>query len=135
MMDRKFRVAGAVYNGSLWAMLASLAVFRVTYIEMMLNTGFVFFGLWAAFALILFFWKRLGGLFGLKGTVINLIVCAGLAVALIGAARLSSVPAAIIREGLKQPRMPFAQLNCAVSAFLIVGLFFTKRGKIQQEVK
>jgi hypothetical protein len=130
-MDKKFRLAGAVYNSSLWAMLASLAVFRVTYIEMMLNTGYVFFWLWAAFALILFFWKKIGGLFGLKGTVVNLVVCAVAAAALLGVTRLSSVPAAIIREGLKQPRIPFVQLNTVICAFLIVGLFFTRRGKIQ----
>ncbi|GHT01016.1 hypothetical protein AGMMS50276_28170 [Synergistales bacterium] len=130
-MDKKFRLAGAVYNGSLWAMLVSLAIFRVTYIEMMLNTGLIFFALWAAFALILFFWKRLGGLFNLKGTVINLIICAIIAVAIIGVSRLASVPAAIIREGMKQTRIPFLWLNCAAGAFLVVGLFFMKRGKIQ----
>jgi hypothetical protein len=104
-------------------MLAALAVFRVTYVEMMLNTGFVFFGLWAAFAIVLFFWKRLGGFFGLGGTVMNLIVCAAAAIALLGATRLASVPAAIIREGLKQSRMPFLWINAVVCAFLIAGLW------------
>jgi hypothetical protein len=125
----------ALYNAFPGAMLASTALFRVRWLEMRVNVGWIFFALWGIFAFILakrgrFFAKLPDG----GGTTANLLVC-GLGIFLIlGKTRVFSLPAAIIREGLGLPRLPFSHVNTVIAGFLILGwffLFFTSRKRGQ----
>ena len=115
----------ALYNAFLVAMLVSTALFRMTWLEMRGNVGWIFFALWGIFAFILAKW---GHFFKqwlhVKGTTVNLLAC-GLGIFfLLGEARVYSVPAAIIREGLRLPRLPFSQINAIIAGFLILGWLF-----------
>jgi hypothetical protein len=123
----------ALYNAFPVAMLTAAALFRVTWLEMRINVGWIFFALWGIFAFILTKWSRFfAKLLDLRGTTANLLIC-GLGVfLLLGRARVFSVPAALIREGMGQPRLPFPWVNAAIGVFLLFGwlfLFFADRRK------
>jgi hypothetical protein len=115
----------ALYNAFPAAMLASAALFRITWLEMRVNVGWIFFALWGIFAFILAKWSRFFvKLLDVKGTTANLLVC-GLGVfLLLGQARVFAIPAALIREGLGLPRLPFLWINVSIVGFLLLGWFF-----------
>jgi hypothetical protein len=122
-----------LYNAFLVAMLGSAALFRITWLEMRVNVGWIFFALWGIFTLTLAKWYRsFTPLLGIEGTTANLLAC-GLGIFfLLGKARVLSVPAALIREGLGLPRLPFPWVNAAIAVFLLLGwvfLYFCKRRK------
>ena len=126
----------SLYNVFPVAMLVTAGLFRITLLEMAINMGWVFFGLWILSVLV---WITGNRFFKLpipevRGTTANLLVC-GLGVFfLLGKTRVFSIPAAIIREGLGLPRLPFLWINLTIVSFLLLGwlfLFFTspKRGQ------
>ncbi|MDR2180502.1 MAG: hypothetical protein LBP21_09350 [Synergistaceae bacterium] len=121
----------ALYNAFPIAMLAGTALFRITWLEMRVNLGWIFFALWGILAVILGTWSRFFvKLLDVRGTTANLCVC-GLGIFLLsGRTRLFSTPAALIREGLGLTRLPFLWINATIAGFLLLGwlaLFFANR--------
>jgi hypothetical protein len=125
------RFLKALYNAFPPAMLIAVGLFRITWLEMRVNIGWIFFGLWALFTLILVVWSRFfGKLLSVGGTSANLLVCCAGCAALLGLKRLAVVPASLIREGLTMTRLPFSTVNAVVIAALLLGwiaLFLRKR--------
>ena len=106
-----------LYNSFLWATAAAVALFRITWLEMRVNMGWILFGLWAILALC----AHLRGLRpGRSGTAVSLAGATGCCALLLGWERLFAVPAFILREGLGINRMPVDTINI----FLICGLLF-----------
>jgi hypothetical protein len=132
-LGKIFLILKALYNALPIAMLTSTALFRITWLEMRFNVGWIFFALWGILAFTFAKWSRFfAKLLDVKGTTANLLIC-GLGVfLLLGKARVFSIPAALIREGVGLPRLPFFWINMAIVAFLLLGwllLFFTSRRK------
>jgi hypothetical protein len=116
------KILKALYNAFPIAMLAGAALFRITWLEMRVNVGWIFFALWGILTLVLAAWGRFSAKSpGIGGTTANLLAC-GLGVfLLLGRARVFSVPAALVREGLGLPRLPFPWINAAIAGFLLLG--------------
>ena len=111
-----------LYNVFPVAMLVTAGLFRITLLEMTINMGWVFFGFWILSALIWITGNRFFKLPipGVRGTAMNLLVC-GLGLLLLLGARVTTVPAALVREGLRMPRLPFPWVNASLLGFLFLG--------------
>lgn len=112
-----------IYNSFLWAMVIALICFGNEWLQMRVNTGYI---LGASFVLltiifILMFRKKPCGMNAMF-TIINLIVCTAYGMITYGFKRLQIVPAAIIREGLHQPRAPFSAINTVLLSTAAVGI-------------
>jgi hypothetical protein len=123
----------ALYNAFPGAMLIAVVLFRIPWLEMRLNTGVIFFVLWGILTLTLMKWHRFSKrLLGPGGSLANLLFCGAVCAILLGWPRFGTVPAAIIREGLFQPRLPFFRVNAFLCAALLLGwtaLFLRERRK------
>ena len=115
MLTRAFTALSGAFPP---AMLIAAALFRVTRLEMMINMGWVFFALWALFALGLFFVVKK---ISVVPATLNIVLCGAVLLFLLGPGRVASVPAAIIREGIGAGKLPFSYVNAAVSTLLTVG--------------
>jgi hypothetical protein len=112
----------ALYGAFPASMLISVGLFRLTWLEMQVNMGWVFFALWVLFTIILLKWGRFLGICrGVRRALANLLVCGAGCLLLLGTSRITVVPASIIREGLMLPRLPFAHVNAGIGAFLFFG--------------
>jgi hypothetical protein len=124
-------ISMALYNAFPVAMLVSTALFRITWLEMQINVGWIFFALWGILTLIFAKWSRFfAKLLGIRGTTANLLICGAGVFLVLGKARVFSIPAALIREGMGLPRLLFSQINAAMGGFLLLGwlfLFFAGR--------
>jgi len=113
----------AVYNCFPWAMTIAITCFRSMWLQMRVNTGYIFLGGWVLLTAILcfVFWKKKKA-FRLIYTVVNLLICTLYAYFLYGWKRMQVVPAAIIREGLHQSTLKFAVINQFILILLVVGM-------------
>ena len=118
-----------LYNSFLWATAAAVALFRITWLEMRVNMGWILFGLWA----ILFLCAHLRGLRpGRVGTAVSLAGAIGCCALLLGWERLFAVPAFILREGLGIDRTPVDAINVVLAGILLLGwsvIAFGAKGK------
>ncbi|MGC4018244.1 MAG: hypothetical protein QM793_02715 [Muricomes sp.] len=109
------------YNCSIWAMVIALSCFHNTWLQMRINTGYVFYGSGLVLTILICItaekWEP-----GIFFTIINVILSAVYGYVLYGWKRLQVVPASLLREGIHQPVMKFAAINGAIFAFLIAGL-------------
>lgn len=112
----------SLYNSFLFSLLISLTLFTSEWLEMRVNIGFVFFGLWLLVFIVLSILSRkklkLGFIFSLN----NLIICFIVAFILYGLERLTIVPASIIREGLHMTSISFGVINIVITIFIVLGL-------------
>lgn len=123
-----------LYNGFLWSLLIALFCFDNVWLQMRVNVGYIFFGLWVLLSILgylIFRHKTPGSRRWL--TLISLIVCLGVALFKVGPQRLLVVPAAFIREGLHQNSLPFMIVNLVLGLILILGawLGLKKQNNIQ----
>lgn len=111
-----------LFNGSIWALTIALLCFQNEWLQMRVNTGWIFFALWPLLS-ILFMWLtyRRKVLLNGKFTLLNLIICLLLSGFILGWPSLETIPAALVREGLHQPRIPFETINRVIIAWLILG--------------
>ena len=118
-----------LYNSFLWATALAVALFRITWLEMRVNMGWILFGLWAILALC----AHLRGLRpGRIGTAVSLAGATGCCALLLGWERLFAVPAFILREGLGINRMPVDMINLVLAGVLLFGwsiITFGTKGK------
>jgi hypothetical protein len=130
----------ALYNAFPPAMLISVLMFKITWLEMQLNMGWLFFAFWGFLTAILAagerFFSLLSKFFSVKGTGANLLVCFAVCWVSLGWRRLEVVPASIIREGILMTRIPFRAINACVGAVLILGwlaIFIAEKRKSEEK--
>ena len=124
-------VLNKVYNTSLWAMTISMLLGMWAWLGMRMNLGWIFYGCWILFAVILVLIRKLSC--GWKFTTINVAVCAAVNFLVFGFDKLKILPAVRIREGIMMPTLNLGAVNTVMMAFLIVGfalvLFFGLKDK------
>lgn len=114
-----------IYNSFLWAMVIAITCFKNEWLQMRVNMGYI---LAASFILLvvvltLVFRKRVCKM-NTVFTVSNLIVCTVYGMIVYGFQRLQIVPAALIREGIHQTRIPFSTINIVLLLVVVVGVIF-----------
>lgn len=114
-----------IYNTFFWAFGIVLTLFNNTWIQMRVNLGLVFFLLWLGLCLLgLVLFRHRRQVPGLLFSAVNLAVCSGYCLLSYGLKRLLVVPAALIREGLGLPVLPFATINYVLAGFILIGFLF-----------
>ncbi len=122
-----------LYNSLTLGMLASVLMFRIEWLEMRVNIGWLFFGLVAIIFILQTVIKPLRKICStFTASALSLIVsCIGIYSAL-GFNSAKIIPASIIREGIMQTRIPFATINTVIMIVAVVGLaivFFTRKNE------
>jgi len=114
---------GALYNSFPWAMSVAITCFRSMWLQMRVNTGYIFYGCWLVFAILFATaMKRKSIKTGPLFSVINMLIWISYALVLYGWERMQIVPASIIREGIGQRVLKFAVINQTIFGFLLIGL-------------
>ena len=112
-------VVNKIYNTSLWAMTISMLLGMWAWLAMRMNLGWVFYGGWVVFAIVLILIRKLSC--GWKFTCINVAVCAVINIVVFGFDKLKILPAARIREGIMMPTLKLSAVNTVMVAFLGIG--------------
>ena len=112
-------VLNKIYNTSLWAMTISMLLGMWAWLAMRMNLGWVFYGGWVVFAIVLILIRKLSC--GWKFTCINVAVCAVINFVVFGFDKLKILPAARIREGIMMPTLKLSAVNTVMVAFLVIG--------------
>ena len=112
-------VVNKIYNTSLWAMTISMLLGMWAWLAMRMNLGWVFYGGWVVFAIVLVLIRKLSC--GWKFTCINVAVCAVINFVVFGFDKLKILPAARIREGIMMPTLKLSAVNAVMVAFLVIG--------------
>ena len=124
-------VLNKVYNTSLWAMTISMLLGKWAWLGMRMNLGWVFYGGWILFAVILILIRKFSC--GWKFTCINVAVFTVLNFVIFGYDKLKILPAARLREGIMMPTLKLSAVNSVMIAFLVIGfalvLFFGLKDK------
>lgn len=86
---------------------------------MRVNVGWILGAGWLIFFVIsLFLSKKYGWRWGFMFSLSNYLICTVYGIFLLGIARLSVVPAAIVREGLRITHTSFTVINCILLFFI-----------------
>lgn len=122
-----------LYNSITLGMLASVLMFQVTWLEMRVNIGWLFFGTVAVLFTLQTVIKPLRKICGtFTASALSLVVsCAGV-YSVLGFGSMKIIPASIIREGIMQTRIPFSTINTAIIITAVVGLavvFFSRKNE------
>ena len=124
-------VLNKFYNTSLWAMTISMLLGKWAWLGMRMNLGWVFYGGWILFAVILILIRKFSC--GWKFTCINVAVFTVLNFVIFGYDKLKILPAARLREGIMMPTLKLSAVNSVMIAFLVIGfalvLFFGLKDK------
>ena len=104
----------------------SVCLFRITWLEMRINLGWVFFGLTALLFMLQSVIKPLRRICGtFAASTLSLVTsCLGLWL-MLGCEGLKIIPASIIREGLMMNRISFSAINTAMIATAVIGWVLT----------
>lgn len=127
------KFVSALFNAILWALTISVFLFSNTTLQMMLNTGYVFWGGTLLFFLLqLFIYRKKDRGIGMIGSLVSLMVCFLASIAFVGPESLPVVPAALIREGLvfiPRKAMPFGLVNaCLIIVLVVLGALIVYDG-------
>lgn len=126
-----------LYNSFIWGMLISILTFQNEWLEMRINTGIFIPATMLLSLIVAMLIKKFSKLrilqLNLTITVLNVLVCTIIAIIVLGKERIQVVPAAIIREGIKEYNIDFFSINIALLIFLIFGIIlcFFERGGIK----
>lgn len=114
-----------IYNSFIWSLLIALFCFDNLWLQMRVNTGYIFMALWVVLSLLfnLIFRKQSFG-FGGWFSLVNLVICVIITLVSFGWTRLQTVPAALIREGLHQNTLSFTTVNIVLLFIIIGGLLW-----------
>ena len=112
-----------IYNSFLWSITIAALCFKSEWLQMRVNTGHIFWGLFILLSIVtgLYLRKRKEP-FNWIFTTGNLIICFLTGIICYGFDRLKVVPAALIREGIHQTRIPFATINLILLLITAAGL-------------
>ncbi len=124
-----------LYNSFIWGMFISILAFQNEWLEMRINIG-MFIPIVMALCLIVgTLLKKMGKehllQLNLIATIINVLACSIISLAVLGIERMQVVPASIVREGMKVTNISFDSINIILLLLLIVGLticFFERDG-------
>ena len=112
-----------LYNSATLSMLISVCLFKIEWLEMRVNIGWVFFGLSGLLfllQLVIHPLRKFCATF--TASALSLVIsCSGILL-LLDSESVKIIPASIIREGLMINRVPFATINAAMIAFAVIGL-------------
>lgn len=129
------KVFRLLYNSFIWGIFISILAFQNEWLEMRVNIG-VFIPIVMALCLIVgILLKKMGKehllQLNLTATIINVLACSIISLAVLGIERIQVVPASIVREGMKVTNISFDSINIILLLLLIVGLiicFFERDG-------
>lgn len=103
-------------------MTAATLCFKNEWLQMRVNTGLIFFGLFAVLAIVFcIIFRKKEVCFNWLFTVCNLAVCTLIGLFVYGFGRMKVVPAALLREGINQTRIPFSQINIVLFGCTLAG--------------
>ena len=112
-----------VYNSFIWAMTIAILCFKSEWLQMRVNTGYIFGGLLILSTVAVWFvFRKRENVFNSLFTAGNLIVCSLIGFIMYGAERMKVVPAALIREGIHQTRIPFSNINLVLCIITVAGI-------------
>ena len=113
-----------VYNSFLWAMTMAILCFKNEWLQMRVNTGYIFGGLLILSTVAVWFvFRKRENVFNSLFTAGNLVVCSAIGLVLYGSERMKVVPAALVREGIQQTRIPFSKINLILCIITVAGMF------------
>ena len=112
-----------IYNSFLCALTIATICFKNEWLQMRVNMGLIFFGLWIVLSVAGAIFSKRKDFWNWKSTTANLIICTLIGILLFGFARMKVVPAALIREGLNQTKIPFHQINVVLLVITVAGYF------------
>lgn len=101
-------------------MAIAITCFRNMWLQMRINTGYVFIAVWVILTILIYIIMKKGRI-GAAFTGINLSVCFLYSYILFGWKRLQVVPASLLREGIRQPLLKFTTVNRVMLAFVAAG--------------
>ena len=109
------------YASAFIAMTLSMLLGKWAWLNMRINMGWIFLGLWVILALVLYFVKRLN--VGIKFSVANVAVNVVLQALMVGTKGLFITPASRIREGLMlSSDVSFHSINTVILILSILGM-------------
>lgn len=115
-----FRV---VYNCSLVSLVVALLCFNFEWLQMRINTGWIFFGSWFLGSFLVGWLVQRGKIRLSRGVTLgNFFLCLAISWLVLGRNSLPVVPAALIREGLQQTTLSFRLINVGLISWLLGGL-------------
>ena len=117
-------------------MTIAILCFKNEWLQMRVNTGYIFGGLLIVSTAVLWFvFRKRKNVFNILFTAGNLIICSLIGLVMYGAERMKVVPAALVREGIHQTRIPFSKINlilCIITAAGILIICLSDILKIRQ---
>lgn len=109
------------YASAFIAMTLSILLGKWAWLNMRMNMGWIFLGIWVILAIVLYFVKRLN--VGIKFSVANVAINIVLQVLFIGTKGLFSIPASRLREGfMLSSNVTFHTMNMVILAFAVLGM-------------
>lgn len=120
------KVFRLLYNSFIWGILISILAFQNEWLEMRVTIG-IFIPIVMILCLVVgTLLKKVGKghllQLNLTATIINVVVCTAISLAVLGTERIQVVPAAIVREGMKVTNISFNSINIILFLLLIAGL-------------
>ncbi|MFD1671899.1 hypothetical protein ACFQ5M_07325 [Agrilactobacillus yilanensis] len=112
-----------IYNSFIWALLLATLCFNSTWLQMRMNIGYIFFGSFILLSLItsLIFRKRCRP-FKIWQLVLSPALAVIIGIVVVGAQRLTIIPATFIREGLHLTTLDFGLINLVLILIMGFGL-------------
>lgn len=109
------------YASAFIAMTISILLGKWAWLNMRMNMGWIFLGVWVLLAIVLYFIKKLN--VGVKFTVANIAVNIIIQALTLGTKGLFITPASRLREGfMLSSFVPFRTMNFIILAFAVIGL-------------
>lgn len=111
-----------IYNCSLVSFLLAILCFSNEWLQMRVNTGMIFFASWLFLSFVVGFltWRKQLQV-QRRVTLVIVIGCVLISWLVLGSDSLTVVPAALLREGLHQPMLPFSVINLSLLSWLVLG--------------
>ena len=105
-------------------MTMAILCFKNEWLQMRVNTGYIFGGLLILSTVVIWFvFRKRENVFNSLFTAGNLVVCSAIGLVLYGSERMKVVPAALVREGIHQTRIPFSKINLILCIITVAGMF------------
>lgn len=117
----KTQLVSKIYNAAFIGMTLSIILGKWAWLNMRMNMGWIFFGMWLIVAVVFCCIKKLNC--GWKFTAISVVANLALQVIMIGMKGMGITIASRIREGLMMSSyVPFGTINIIVSIIAVLGL-------------
>lgn len=115
------RLFSLIYNGFVWGLLVAVVAINSQWLDMRFSVGLLIPVVVVLAVIAGLIWKKPLNL-SVRFTTVNLLISLSLAFLVLGAQRMTVVPAAIIREAVKITDVGFPTINLVLIVCLIIGL-------------